>query len=710
MAAARRISTLLVANRGEIARRIISTAHAMGISTLAVYSDADAGAPYVGEADQAVRLSGDRPADTYLSSARVVEAALRCGADAVHPGYGFLSENAGLAEACDAAGLVFVGPPASVVHAMSSKIEAKELASSVGVPVLPMVKVATVAGALPTAGPGVPAREILAARGLRFPLLVKASAGGGGTGIHLVRRYEDLHDALRTARREAESAFGDGTLFLEPFLEAPRHLEVQVLADEHGTVLHLFERECSVQRRHQKVIEEAPSPSISAPLRASMCAAALDLAEAVGYVGAGTVEFLVEDELFYFLEMNTRLQVEHRVTELVTGTDIVRAQLLVASGAPLEWSQAELSARGVAIEARLYAEDPAAGYLPTTGTVEHYAHGTAPGVLFDDGIATGSAVSAHYDGLLAKVVACGDDRDEAIARLGRAVRGLQLDGVRTNRSLLAAVLEDAEFASGRVDTAYLERRDDLARTTLPRAVGDAHALAAAGFRALRSHARSPLSQLPASWRNVGVPSYTVTLRTGAGNLDVSIEGAPTSAQATIGGRSYAASVALGAQPTGPGAVAELDGAAVDVTLDGVRTRCAVRVRGDRVSVNTPAGQSDFIYGADAGVLSDDAGEGAVTTPVPGNVTAVVVQPGDSVREGDVLVIVEAMKMEHRVCAPADGTVVALTVTAGDGVDAHQVLALVDASTTRDGADGTPGTPGTPGTAGTRGSAHTDRRR
>ncbi|NUT10159.1 MAG: ATP-grasp domain-containing protein, partial [Nonomuraea sp.] len=422
------ITRLLVANRGEIARRVFRTCRALGVSTVAVFSDADADAPHAREADLAVRLPGAHPAETYLDVDRIIEACRASGADAVHPGYGFLSESAGFARAVLDAGLVWVGPPPEAIAAMGSKIEAKRLMAEAGVPVLPSLDL------------GAPDE---------YPLLVKASAGGGGRGMRVVRDAGELAAEVASARREAEAAFGDGTVFAEPLLESARHVEVQVLADRHGTVWALGERECSIQRRHQKVVEECPSPGISPETRERLCAAAVRAARKIGYVGAGTVEFLVKGDRVAFLEMNTRLQVEHPVTELVFGVDLVRLQLEVAEGAALPPEPPE--PRGHAIEVRLYAED--AAYLPQTGVLRRFE---VPGdVRVDSGVESGSVVSPHYDALLAKIVASGTTRAEAARKLATALRGARLHGITTNRDLLLEILTSRAFLAGDTDTGFL---------------------------------------------------------------------------------------------------------------------------------------------------------------------------------------------------------------------------------------------------------------
>ncbi|TAL24352.1 MAG: ATP-grasp domain-containing protein, partial [Frankiales bacterium] len=425
------ITRVLVANRGEIARRVFRTCREMGIGTVAVFSDADADAPFVREADRAVHLPGNAPADTYLRGDLVVAAAVRAGADAVHPGYGFLSEDAGFAQAVLDAGLVWIGPPPAAISAMGSKLAAKAMMADAGVPCLAGVDATGLADdAL-----------VKAAEDIGYPVLVKASAGGGGRGMRIVSAEAELVAAVTGAQREAASAFGDGTVFLEKYVERPRHVEVQVLADAHGSCVALFERDCSVQRRHQKVLEEAPSPAVDDGLRTRLCEAAVAAAQAVGYTGAGTVEFVLSpDGTPAFLEMNTRLQVEHPVTELVTGLDLVRLQLLVAQGEPLPAEVLQARIQGHAIEARLYAEDPARGYLPVTGTLHRVEIPCGAGVRVDSGVESGSVVSPFYDAMLAKVLAHGATRAEASARLAAALAGARLHGIRTNRDLLVRVL------------------------------------------------------------------------------------------------------------------------------------------------------------------------------------------------------------------------------------------------------------------------------
>ncbi len=492
------ISTLLIANRGEIAARIIRTAHALGIATVAVYSDPDAEAPYVTLADQAVRLPGAAPADTYLRGDLIIAAAAATSADAVHPGYGFLSENAAFARACADAGLIFVGPSPGTIQAMSDKIAAKATMAAAGVPVLPGVTVEDDG-------------EHDAAAQVGFPLLVKAAFGGGGRGMRLVSDPAQLAGAVGAARREAAAAFGDGTVFLERYVPDPRHVEVQILGDAHGDVVHLFERECSIQRRYQKIVEESPSPAVDGELRAALTKAAVTAGRAAGYTGAGTVEFVLDrDGSFYFLEMNTRLQVEHPVTEAVTGLDLVELQLRVAEGEPLPPEVREAAITGHAIEVRLYAEDVPAGFLPVTGTLHRFAIPSGPGLRVDTGFRDGSAVSPHYDAMLAKVIAHGRSRADAARRLARALRDAQIHGLTTNRDLLVAILREPEFLAGATDTGYLTRHQPAALAGSGAGSGAApgpatarHALVAALARQVVNRAAAPvLGTLPSGWRNV----------------------------------------------------------------------------------------------------------------------------------------------------------------------------------------------------------------
>ncbi|MBN9097868.1 MAG: biotin/lipoyl-binding protein [Pseudonocardia sp.] len=668
------IKKLLVANRGEIARRVFRTCRDLGIATVAVYSDADAGAWHVDDADEAVRLPGSSPAETYLDGERVIAAALLTGADAVHPGYGFLSENAGFARACAGAGLVFVGPPPDAIDAMGSKLTAKKMMAEAGVPVLP--------GGDAT---GLDAEELrrLGAE-VGYPLLVKASAGGGGRGMRVVESSDDLDEAVASASREAESAFADGTVFLERYVQRPRHVEIQVMADMHGTVVSLFERECSVQRRHQKVIEEAPSPVVGDELRARMGAAAVAAARAVDYVGAGTVEFVLDanggdaDGTFAFLEMNTRLQVEHPVTELVTGLDLVRLQLLVAMGRPLPAEVSEPRIAGHAVEARLYAEDPAKGYLPRTGTLRTMQVPDLAGVRVDSGVRDGSVVGHHYDPMLAKVIAWAPTRAEALGTLSAALAGARIHGLTTNRDLLVRVLRHDEFAGRGTDTGFLDRHDaaELGGALIDGDGERLHAVAAtlAQVAARRAAARIQPT-LPAGWRNN--PSQPQT--TGWGTAD---------------GRELRVGYAL----LRDGVEVEVDGKPVeDVTVlahqpervvleaGGLRRTYDVVFDGDRAYVDSSAGSTAFTQVPRFVDPSTLKPAGSLTAPMPGSVIRLPVAAGDTVRAGQALVVLEAMKMEHTIASPIDGIVADLPVELGQQVSTGDALAVVEPA---DGSDET----------------------
>ena len=480
----RPISRLLVANRGEIASRIFRTAREMGIATVAVFTEADRHAVFVTDADEALALDrlSDRGPGAYLDAAALVEAARRAGADAVHPGCGFLAEEAGFAWRCAEAGLVFVGPPPEAIATMGSKLEAKAVAAAAGVPVLTAEEV-----------DGYPPGKLeAAAEVLGWPVLVKASAGGGGRGMRVVHRDGDLVAAVDSARREAAAAFGDGTVFLEPWLESARHVEVQVFGDVTGRVVHLFERDCSLQRRHQKVIEEAPAPKLPQPVREELHTAAVAVAEAVDYVGAGTAEFLVDGERFWFLEMSTRLQVEHPVTEAILGLDLVRMQLAVAEGRPLPVEARHCTPSGHAVEARLYAEDPAAGYLPRSGLLRRFEIDPAPGLRVEAGVVSGSVVASDYDPMLAKVIVHAGSRGEAIRRLAAALEGMRIHGLPTNRDQLVAALRHPDFLAGEMDTGFLERHHDVLSRPRGRKAVRIHAAAAAlAGMAARREAANP---------------------------------------------------------------------------------------------------------------------------------------------------------------------------------------------------------------------------
>ncbi|GAA3979514.1 biotin carboxylase N-terminal domain-containing protein [Actinomadura viridis] len=673
------INKLLVANRGEIARRVFRTCRDMGIGTVAVFSDADAEGPHAAEADAAVRLPGAAPADTYLRGDLLIAAARSAGADAVHPGYGFLSENAAFARAVIDAGLVWVGPPPEAVEAMGSKIEAKKLMARAGVPVLPELDPDAVTEA-------------------DLPILVKASAGGGGRGMRVVRSLAELPDAVAAARREAESAFGDPAVFCEPLLERARHVEVQLLADAHGTGWALGERDCSVQRRHQKIIEEAPSPAVDTALRDRLCRAAVDAAKAIGYVGAGTVEFmLAEDGRFFFLEVNTRLQVEHPVTECLYGLDLVRLQIEVAEGARLP--SAPPAPRGHAIEVRLYAEDPAAGWRPSGGTLHAFeipgvdARFRVPpeyGLRLDSGVENGTEVGVHYDPMLAKVIAWAPTRGAAARRLRAALGGARVHGLATNRDLLARVLAEPAFLGGHATTGYLDEvgLDVLAA---PLAGGDAvrlSALAAALADAAANRAAAPvLAGLPSGWRNLpSQPQRKSYEAPDGGTVEVAYRltrGGALRAEGHDGVELVAASpgsVTLGVAGVRYGFEVRRvpDGTGQGGTGQGGGPRAA------EVYVDSPLGSVALRALPRFADPSDLVAPGSLLAPMPGTVVRVETEEGAAVTEGQVLLVLEAMKMEHRIAAPAGGTVAELNVAAGRQVEAGAVLAVIAAPSTPEG--------------------------
>jgi acetyl/propionyl-CoA carboxylase alpha subunit len=621
---------LLVANRGEIARRVFRTCRELGISTVAVFSDADAGAPFVREADEAVNLPGNAPSETYLRGDLVIAAALATGADSVHPGYGFLSENAEFAQAVLAAGLTWLGPPPAAIELMGSKLRSKELMAKAGVPCLP-------SWTSPKDASG-------------YPVLVKASAGGGGRGMRIVASADELAEAFAGAEREALSAFGDGTVFIERYLENPRHIEVQVIADTHGNTVALFERDCSIQRRHQKVIEEAPSPAVSPELRAQLSEAAVAAAQAVSYEGVGTVEFVLDGSgEFFFLEMNTRLQVEHPVTELVTGLDLVALQVAVARGEALPAEALTPSLTGHAIEARLYAEDDE--FLPRTGTLELFEITAAAGVRVDSGVETGSVVGVHYDAMLAKVIAHGASREQASARLAQALDNARVHGVVTNRELLVDVLRSDDWLTGPVDTGFLDR---FSRREADPQVHRVHALVAA-----LAAAAGRVTAFPSGWRSV--PSQPQ--RASYDGVEVTYRYSRSGLVAAVGGEPVEVRV-WSATPS-----------EVDATIAGVRRRYVVRV-GEKTYVDSSLGHSTVVEDPRFAVPGSALAAGSLTAPMPGTVLRVTAAVGDEVKAGDALVVLEAMKMEHAVKAVADGTVAEVLVAAGAQVESGTVLVVV----------------------------------
>ena len=622
----------------------------MGITPVAVYAEGDARAPFVNEADVAVPLPGRSAAETYLNIEALMAAAGASGADAVHPGYGFLSERAGFARAVLERGLTWVGPPPDVIDSMGDKLAAKQMMAAAGVPTLP------------TWQPG--------DGDIRFPVMVKAAAGGGGKGMRIVGSRDELADAVAAAGREAEAAFGDGTVFLERYLTEARHVEIQILADSHGNAIHCFERECSIQRRHQKVIEESPSPALDEALRERMGGAALAAAKAVGYVNAGTVEFVLEPGGdFWFLEVNTRLQVEHPVTEAVTGLDLVREQLLIAQGLPLSVSQNDLSIAGHAIEVRLYAEDPAAGFLPATGTVLDWAPADDPVVRWDSGVEAGTEVGVEFDPMLAKVIAHASSRTEAAGRLALALERSRIRGVTTNRDFLVAALRHEWFLRGETTTSFIE--DSGVSTVRTPSGHELRTAAIAATLAARQEAltgRTVLRSIPAGWRNSVMPPERRVFEHEGQQLEVAYradrDGALRFDESTV-------------RPLG------VDGGWVDfeeVFDGGARTRHRVQVfrHGRDVWVQSPSGDVRLV---ERPRLPEPAREatvaGGLVAPMPGRVVSIGVEAGQAVAAGDLLRIVEAMKMEHRVLSPRAGVVAELRARLDDQVNAGDLLVVIE---------------------------------
>ena len=671
-----RIRKLLIANRGEIASRVIRSARALDIATVAVFSDADARAPFVAEADESVALPGSTAAETYLRPELIIDAATRTGADAVHPGYGFLSENADFAEACAAAGLTFVGPPPAAIRSMGSKTSAKQLMAGAGVPVLPGIAI----------GDGEQLPAGLADRAeteIGFPVLVKAAFGGGGRGMRVVATPGELTEAVAAARREAVGAFGNGTVFLERLVERPRHIEVQVFADTHGQVVHLFERECSIQRRYQKILEESPSPVVDDTLRAELGSAAIAAAKAIGYVGAGTVEFILDASgEFFFLEVNTRLQVEHPVTELVTGLDLVALQLMVAEGKPLPDEAVQASLSGHAIEARLYAEDVAAGYLPATGSLLLFDVPSLRGVRIDTGVQTGGQVSVHYDPMLAKVIAHAPTREQAARLLARALAETRVLGVVTNRDLLVGILREQDFLDGHIDTGYLTRHDPATLMAGDERRLPVHALATAlADQALRRAETSVLPGVPSGWRNVPNARQQVGYQVAERGFGVE-----------YGIRGPFVDAAVDGVELGPVMLHGCTAAEVDLQIDGVRRLVTVARTGDIRYAASALGATTLVEQPRFPETQQQATAGSLLAPMPGTVVRAEAQLGDSVHAGQVLVVLEAMKMEHSVRTPHAGTLARLNVSAGQAVEEGTVLAVVEnaSGSPADGARGRDG--------------------
>ena len=659
----RTFSKILIANRGEIACRIARTAKALGYRTVAVFSDADAGALHVRQADEAVRIGPPPAAESYLKIDALLAAAKLAGTDAVHPGYGFLSENAAFAQACADAGRVFIGPPPAAIEAMGNKARAKALMEAAGVPCVPGYR-----------GPD-QSDATLTAQGRRigFPLMVKAAAGGGGRGMRLVASGEGLAEALARARSEAASAFGSDELILEQAIDDARHIEIQVFADEHGNVIHLGERDCSIQRRHQKVIEETPSPAVSTELRAQMGEAAVTAARAIGYVGAGTIEFLLDRSgKFYFLEMNTRLQVEHPVTEAITGLDLVAWQLDVAGGERLPLDQHEIAFNGHAIEARLYAEDPYKGFLPQSGTLIDWRPASGAGVRVDHGLAAGQPITPYYDAMLAKAIAHGATREEARRRLIAALEDTIAFGLTTNRSFLVAMLQHPAFAAGEATTAFIAQHFSAGADGMRRPKPDLRTLALAAvllFEA-RQQETADATGAPPSWSSTGVAVWPLRLALGDTQHSTSITAHGTDGYVVALGKD---TVAISIEERGAGAVR--------FTAMGVQQTARFALDEDVLHLDlngVTAAVREVTHEASAAARRD--GSSRVLAPMNGAIVAVFAKPGDRVSRGQRVVVLEAMKMQHEISAERDGAIEKVLVKPGDQVATRQLLIELEAET------------------------------
>ena len=663
---------ILIANRGEIASRVAATCKRLGIASVAVYSDADANAKHVAACDEAVHIGGSTAAESYLRYERIIAAALATGAQAVHPGYGFLSENEDFAQACEAAGIVFIGPPVAAIAAMGSKAAAKALMHAAAVPLVPGYH-------------GDDQDALLLQReadSMGYPVLLKASAGGGGKGMRVVERSEDFAAALASCKREAASSFGNDRVLIEKYLTRPRHVEVQVFADQHGGAVYLFDRDCSVQRRHQKVLEEAPAPGLSGQLRQAMGETAVAAARAVNYVGAGTVEFIMTgSSQFYFMEMNTRLQVEHPVTEMVTGLDLVEWQLRVAFGEPLPLTQDQLKLEGHAIEARIYAEHPARGFLPSTGTLKHLrmpegvefaigAGGTRAAVRIDSGVRENDVITPFYDPMIAKLIVHGATRAEALVRMSRALRACEVVGPHTNVEFLQRIVTSEPFSTGDLDTGLIERHHDALFAPVKKPFREALALACAALLTREggtAHGASPWDAL-SHWRLNGGYTQTLAWRDVESDTTFAATFARDGAVPTLDHAGERASFTWWS-----GAGAHEFGA----TLGDVHVTGRVFVDGDVFHVfclgeaQAFEWQNLLAHAADA-----EHGEGRLTAPMPGKVIAVLVQAGTVVEKGTPLIVMEAMKMEHTIGAPTAGTVSEVLYSVGDQVtDGAQLLVL-----------------------------------
>ncbi len=661
------ISSLLIANRGEIARRIMRSARELGIRTVAVYADGDLNAPFVTEADTGIALKGSSPTETYLDVGKVLAACQRSGADALHPGYGFLSENADFAQAVLAAGLKWIGPSPAVIQAMGDKLAAKKLMAEAGVPTLPGIEI----------GAGIDAGidMISAAREIGYPVLVKAAAGGGGRGMRVVAsESDDLQAAVDSARREAGSAFGDDRVFLEKWLAGSRHVEIQIIGDQQGNLVHCFERECSIQRRHQKIIEEAPSPAVTGDIRAAMGAAAIKAAKQLGYSSAGTVEFLLSGTEFWFLEVNARLQVEHPVTEAIIGHDLVREQIRIAEGERLSFRQEDLQINGHAIEARLCAEDPARDFLPAPGSVTVWQPSNVGQARYDSGVESGSVIATDFDAMIAKVIVHAPTRREAATRLARALATTRIQGLTTNRDFLVATLSHPAFLAADTTTDFIEQHGDALLGALNPPVDSEPVIAAAIAVAMESQARNRaaarvMRSIPSGWRNTRMPFEVLAFCLADPDQVIRLEYRARrdgNFRVRVSGQSGEKTVAL--LRCGEGQV-ELD-------IDGLRLAFAIDRDADTWLIHGPDGDLALRQLPRYPLPGLEDLSGSLTAPMPGAVLSTAIKPGDRVAKGDLLLILEAMKMEHPITAPRAGVIAELHVQVSDQVKNGQLLVTI----------------------------------
>ncbi|MGV0035470.1 MAG: acetyl/propionyl/methylcrotonyl-CoA carboxylase subunit alpha [Candidatus Azotimanducaceae bacterium WSBS_2022_MAG_OTU7] len=659
------ISTLLVANRGEIARRIMRTAREMGIATVAIYADGDAEAPFVTEADSAIALGGRTSSETYLDVDKILDACRRSGADAVHPGYGFLSENAGFAQAISDAGIIWIGPTPEVIAAMGDKLSAKKLMQDENVPTLPAIEITK------------DTNLASAAKEIGYPVLVKASAGGGGRGMRVVETQAELQDSVDSAKREAGSSFGDDTVFLEKWLASSRHVEIQIIGDKHGNLVHCFERECSIQRRHQKIIEEAPSTAVSPEIRKAMGDAALKAALSLGYSSAGTVEFLLSGAEFYFLEVNARLQVEHPITEAIIGKDLVREQIRVAEGETLSFAQDDLQINGHAIEARLCAEDPNNDFLPSPGPVVIWQPSTQGKARFDSGVESGSVIAVEFDPMIAKVIVHAPTRREAATGLARILETTRIQGLTTNRDFLVSTLRHPAFLAGDTTTDFIERIAP-ART---REVSADHLAEASIAVAIESQARNHaaakvLKTLPSGWRNTIVPFEIMDFQyQGQGQNQNQGQDCRVEYRSRRDGKfRFRTGDSQDELLVTPYACGE---GLVDIDIDGRRVSYQIDRQDMQWYVHGRSGDLQITELPRYPVSGSDELAGGLTAPMPGAVLATEVNTGDRVSKGDLLLILEAMKMEHRITAPMAGIISELHVATGDQVENGQRLVTLN---------------------------------